>query len=86
MIPARTYFRVESLRERCRGLIALIEERSKTTERDRGALLASDVALTLQAELSRLVEELDELSERGADIEQQPEEIIRTENQLQNRN
>ncbi|MCH2627001.1 MAG: AAA family ATPase, partial [Acidimicrobiales bacterium] len=27
--------RVESLRERCRGLIALIEERSKTTERDR---------------------------------------------------
>ena len=75
--------RVESLRERCRGLIALIDERSKSTERDRGALLASDVVLTLQAELSRLAEELNDLSVRGADVEQQRGEIIRAEKQLQ---
>ncbi len=75
--------RVESLRERCRGLIALIEERSKSTERDRGALLASDVVLTLQSELSPLAEELNDLSVRGADVERQLGEIIRTEKQLQ---
>ena len=64
-------------------MIALIEERSKSTERDRGALLASDVVLTLQSELSRLAEELNDLSVRGADVEQQLGEIIRTEKQLQ---
>ncbi|MEC9473888.1 MAG: chromosome segregation protein SMC [Actinomycetota bacterium] len=74
--------RVESLRERCRGLIALIEERSRTTERDRGVLLAADVALTLQAESSRLAEELDDLSTLGVDVARQLEELLRVDAQL----
>ena len=60
--------RVESLRERCRGLIALVDERSRTTEQDRGSLVAADVALTLEAESSRLLDELADITSREKSI------------------
>ena len=68
--------RVESLRERCRGLIALVDERSRTTERDRGLLVAEDVALTLKEELSRLAAELEAFNTRDDVIERQLEELV----------
>ena len=74
--------RVESLRERCRGLIALVDERSRTTERDRGLLVAEDVALTLKEELSRLVAELEAFNTRDDVIERQLEELALVEAEL----
>ncbi len=76
--------RVESLRERCRGLIALVDERSRTTEGDRGSLLAADVALTLEAESSRLSEELSDLANREETIKQQLAELSEVETELTN--
>jgi len=76
--------RVESLRERCRGLIALVDERSRTTERDRGLLVAADVALTLEAESSRLSDELAEITNREESIKGQLVELSETETQLTN--
>ena len=74
--------RVESLRERCRGLIALVDERSRTTEADRGSLLATDVALTLEAEASRLSEELLDLVNREETIKRQLLELTEVETEL----
>ena len=74
--------RVESLRERCRGLIALVDERSRTTEGDKGSLLATDVALTLEAESSRLSEELLDIANRGEIIKRQLFELAEVEAQL----
>lgn len=74
--------RVESLRERCRGLIALVDERSRTTERDRGSLVAADVALTLEAESSRLSDELADITTREEVIKGQLVELCETETQL----
>jgi len=76
--------RVESLRERCRGLIALVDERSRTTERDRGLLVAADVALTLEAESSRLSDELVEITNREESIRGKLAELSETETQLTN--
>ena len=74
--------RVESLRERCRGLIALVDERLRTTQRDRGAVIAEDVALTLEEELSRLTNELEALNARGEVIDSRLEKLAVTETQL----
>ena len=51
--------RVESLRERCRGLQALVEERRRAVERDKGAMLAEDVVANLEADRARVQLELD---------------------------
>jgi chromosome segregation protein len=74
--------RVESLRERCRGLIALVDERSRTTERDRGLLVAEDVALTLKDELSRLAAELEAFNTRDDVIKRQLEALVVVEAEL----
>lgn len=74
--------RVESLRERCRGLIALVDERSRTTEGDRGSLLATDVALTLEAESLRLSEELLDIASREETITRQLVELAEVETEL----
>ena len=75
--------RTESLRERCRGLIALIDERSRTTKRDRAAVVAEDVALTLEEELARLASELQALDTRGGMIEHRLEELAVAETRLE---
>ena len=51
--------RVEQLRERARGLSAVLAERRRSMERDRGALMDAGVVANLEAEAARLHEELD---------------------------
>ena len=50
--------RVEQLRERARGLAAVIVERRRGLERDRGQLLDADVVATLEGDAARYADEL----------------------------
>ena len=50
--------RVEQLRERARGLAAVIVERRRAHERDRGQLLDADVVASLEGDAARYAEEL----------------------------
>ena len=59
--------RVEQLRERARGLSALIAERRRGLERDQGQMMADDVVATLEADVSSSRQELAEV-ERGLAI------------------
>ena len=59
--------RVEQLRERARGLSALIAERRRGLERDQGQMMADDVVATLEADVASSREELAEV-ERGLAI------------------
>jgi chromosome segregation protein len=51
--------RVEQLRERSRGLAAVLAERRRSLERDRGQLLDADLVASLEAEAARFRDELD---------------------------
>ncbi|MEO5901055.1 MAG: hypothetical protein ABIR68_13155, partial [Ilumatobacteraceae bacterium] len=51
--------RVEQLRERARGIAAVIVERRRSMERDRGQLMDSGVIANLEADAGRLRTELD---------------------------
>ncbi|MFM2182129.1 MAG: chromosome partition protein [Actinomycetota bacterium] len=51
--------RVEQLRERSRGLAAVLVERRRSMERDRGQLMDSGVVANLEADAQRLRDELD---------------------------
>jgi chromosome segregation protein len=55
--------RVEQLRERARGLAAVIVERRRSLERDRGQLMDSGVVANLEAEADRLRNELVSVAE-----------------------
>ena len=59
--------RVEQLRERARGLVALIGERRRSMERDQGQLIAEDVIAALEADASEMRTDLAEV-ERGLEI------------------
>ncbi len=59
--------RVESLRERARGIAALIAERRRSMERDQGQMIADDVVAAIEADAARMREELTEV-ERGLAI------------------
>ncbi len=74
--------RVESLRERCRGLVALVDERIRAVQRDRGSLLADDVVATLEAEHARLQREIDDLARQAAQLEPEADELTRAEEEL----
>ena len=50
--------RVEQLRERARGLAAVIAERRRSMERDQGQLIADDVVAALEADAAQMREEL----------------------------
>ncbi len=54
--------RTDQLRERARGLMALIAERSRGLERDRGQLLDEGVVASLEADAARFRDELDEVN------------------------
>jgi chromosome segregation protein len=54
--------RADQLRERARGLGALIAERTRGLERDRGQLLDEGLVATLEAEAARYRQELDEVA------------------------
>jgi chromosome segregation protein len=56
--------RFEALRERARGLGALLDERGRGIERDRSSFVDQGVIFTLEAEAARAREELDEVGAR----------------------
>jgi chromosome segregation protein len=60
--------RFESLRERARGLIAVLAERERGIERDRGAFVDQAVVASLEADRAKLAREL-------TDVEQMTEEL-----------
>ena len=51
--------RVEQLRERARGIAAVLVERRRSMERDRGQLMDSGVVANLEADARRLRDELE---------------------------
>ena len=57
--------RFESMRERARGLMALLAERRRGVERDRGGLLDADLVASLEAEAARVADELAEVDARA---------------------
>ena len=59
--------KVEQLRERARGLVAVIAERRRSMERDQGQLIAEDVVAALEADAAEMREDLSEV-ERGLTI------------------
>ena len=61
------FTRVEQLRERARGLLAVIAERRRSMERDRGQLIADDVVAAMETDAERMRLEIDEV-ERGLSI------------------
>ncbi len=61
--------RVEQLRERARGLSAVLAERRRSMERDRGALMDAGVVANLEAEAARLHEELESVGHDLAALE-----------------
>ena len=60
--------RIEQLRGRARGLLAVLAERHRSTERDRGQLMDSGVIATLEADAAQLRSELATVSEQIAAV------------------
>lgn len=61
--------RVEQLRERARGLAAVIVERRRSVERDRGQLMDAGVVASLEADVSRLGDDLREVERELSTLE-----------------
>jgi chromosome segregation protein len=61
--------RVDQLRERARGLAAVLVERRRAMERDRGQLMDSGVVASLEADAARLRSELDAVEAELAGLE-----------------
>jgi chromosome segregation protein len=74
--------RHESLRERARGLSAVLVERRRSAERDRGALLGTDVIATLEAEAARARGELAEVETEAAALMPRADELAEAEETL----
>ncbi len=71
--------RVEQLRERARGLAALLVERRRSLERDKGQLLDAGVVANLEADAARFREELEAVVVALAAIEPASEQLIADE-------
>jgi chromosome segregation protein len=74
--------RFESLREKARGLVAVLAERSRGIERDRGASVDQAVVASLEAEAARLAEELIEVEATAAELVPAAAELARAEADL----
>ena len=70
--------RVEQLRERARGLAAVIAERRRSMERDQGQLIADDVVAALEADAAQMREELIDV-ERSLAIAMQENDSLQEE-------
>ena len=70
--------RVEQLRERARGLAAVLAERRRSMERDQGQLIADDVVAALEADAAQMREELIEV-ERSLAIAMQENDSLQEE-------
>ncbi len=75
--------RYESLAQRCRGLAALLAERRRSLERDRGSLLAEDVVAAMEAESAELDTKLAEVAAAAAALAPEVESLARTEATLE---
>lgn len=75
--------RVESLRERCKGLLALVDERLRAVQRDRGSLLADDVVATLEAEHARIQGEMKDLEQQADQLQPEADELSAAEAELE---
>ena len=71
--------RVEQLRERARGIAAVLVERRRSMERDRGQLMDSGVVATLEADASNLRAELLRVAAELAEIGPVAEELVQEE-------
>jgi len=74
--------RFESLRERARGLAALLAERRRGIERERGAFVDQAVIASLEADAARLARELEEAAAEQATLAPQADELARAERAL----
>ncbi|MCB0972377.1 MAG: chromosome segregation protein SMC, partial [Acidimicrobiales bacterium] len=75
--------RFESLRERARGLVAVLAERSRGIERDRGASVDQAVIASLEADAARLARELADVDEAAAELSPAGQELERAEADLE---
>ena len=71
--------RYESLRERARGLAALIVERHRGIERDREAFVDAGVVASLEAEHARLVADLEAADAEVASLEPDQARLVEAE-------
>jgi chromosome segregation protein len=74
--------RVEALAERARGLVALVAERRRSLDRERGAAVDAAVVDTLEAEAARLRAELADGELASAELAPQVAELARAEGAL----
>jgi len=71
--------RVEQLRERARGLAAVIAERRRSLERDQGQMMADDVVAAMEADAAQLKSELEEVEKALAQAIPESEELAAEE-------
>jgi chromosome segregation protein len=76
--------RVEQLRERARGLAAVLVERRRSLERDKGQLLDAGVVANLEADAARFREELEAVVVALAAIEPASEQLLADEEAFRN--
>ncbi|MBI2709056.1 MAG: chromosome segregation protein SMC [Actinobacteria bacterium] len=74
--------RFEALRERARGLAAVLTERQRSIERDRGGLIDEAVVASLEAEAARLVAELAAVDDETARLEPESQRLAAAEAEL----
>ncbi|HLT17115.1 MAG TPA: chromosome segregation protein SMC [Acidimicrobiales bacterium] len=74
--------RYEALRERARGLAAVLAERRRGIDRERSAFVDQAVVATLEADAARLARELEELDAERAALTPMAEELALAEQAL----
>jgi chromosome segregation protein len=74
--------RYEALRERARGLVAVLAERRRGLERDHGAAADRGVIANLEAEAARLVSELEAVEHEAAQLAPLGEQLEEAEAEL----
>ena len=74
--------RFEAARERARGLLALLAERGRGIERDRGAFVDQAVVATLETEAARIAQELAEVQTLGEEAQTAHDAVMAAEADL----
>jgi chromosome segregation protein len=74
--------RFESLRERARGLVAVLNERRRNLERERSASVDQAVIATLEAEAARLTDELAHVEAEAVALAPDVDALARSERDL----
>ncbi|MGD9793196.1 MAG: chromosome segregation protein SMC [Acidimicrobiia bacterium] len=75
--------RCESLRERARGLAAVLAERVRSTERDRQALLGADLVAALEADAANITAQLADVESAALDLGPAADEVAQAEAALE---